>query len=147
MRSLIVISLLLIGSFAKGQDTEVLKRIDFLVSEVDSVALGGTLDSLKNGILNVGGTSSDIFVLKQGQRVQKITVLNKSKNYSEKIVFKDGKPVFAQFSQPDGAKWTFYLVGENAYYKDGDRFNKGSGSYWYSMIDAYLYMFRDQIDK
>jgi hypothetical protein len=38
-------------------------------------------------------------------------------------------------------------VGENAYLKDGDRFNKGNGSYWYSLIDGYLDLFKDQIDK
>ena len=97
--------------------------------------------------MNEGGTTSDIFILKQGREVQKISVINKSKNYSETIIFQNNKPVFAQFFQSDGAKWTFYLVGENAYFKDGDKFNKGSGSYWYSMIDAYLDIFKDQVDK
>jgi hypothetical protein len=105
------------------------------------------MDTLKNSLLNEGGTTSDIFLLKQGRQVHKISVINKSMNYSEKIVFKDGKPVFAQFFQPDGAKWTFYLVGDNAFFKDSDKFNKGSGSYWYSMIDSYLIMFENKADK
>lgn len=147
MKRIIVILALLVGSFAKGQDFEVFKRIDSIVTAIDSTASRGTMDTLKNSLLNRGGTTSYIFLLKQGGQVQKISVINKPKNYSEKIVFKDGKPVFAQFSQSDGAKWTFYLVGENAFFKDGDKFNKGSGDYWYSMISSYLDMFSYKVYK
>ena len=147
MKNFIIILALIAGLFAKGQDAEVFKRIDSIVSAIDSTAFNGTLDTLSSGLLNEGGTTSDLFVLKQGRQVQKISVINKSKNYREKIVFQNGKPVFAQFFQTDGAKWTFYLVGENAFFKSGDKFNKGSGSYWYSIIDAYLDMFKGQIDK
>jgi hypothetical protein len=147
LKKIIVILALLVGSFAKGQDFEVFRQIDSVVTAIDSTALRGTLDTLRSSLLNEGGTTSEIFVLKQGRQVQKVSVINKSKNYSEKIVFQKGKPVFAQFFQPDGAKWTFYLVGENAFFKDGDKFNKGSSSFWYSIIDAYLYMFSDEVEK
>jgi len=143
----IAILTLLICSYVNGQDTETFKRIDTIVANIDLSASKGTFDTLKSGLLNEGGTTSDIFMLKQGREVQKISVINKSKNYSETIIFQNNKPVFAKFFQSDGAKWTFYLVGENAYFKDGDKFNKGSGSYWYSMIDAYLDIFKDQVDK
>lgn len=102
---------------------------------------------MKSGLLNEGGTTSDIFILRHGQEVHKISVVNKSKNYSEKIIFQKNKPVFAQFSQYDSTKWTYYLVGENAYYKDIDRFNKGSGSFWYSLVDTYLRLFKEQLIK
>ena len=147
MRKYITILVLLICTCALGQDTLVFKRIDTIVATVDFISSKGTLDTLKSGLLNEGGTTSDIFILKQGREVQKISVVNKSKNYSEKIVFQNNKPVFAQFSLPDGAKWTFYLVGENAYFKDIDRFNKGSGSYWYNLINTYLSLFKEQLNK
>ncbi|TMI90329.1 MAG: hypothetical protein E6H08_15260 [Bacteroidetes bacterium] len=147
MKIFILTLTLLVGSYAKVQDTEVFRRIDSIVTKVDSTSSIGALDTLKSGLLNEGGTPSDIFFLRQDRAVQKISVINKSKNYSEKIIFHNGKPVFAQFVQPDGTNWTFYLVGENAYFKDGNMFNKGSSSYWYSMIDAYLDIFKDQVDR
>ena len=122
-------------------------QIDSIVTAVDLLASKGSLDTLRRGLLNEGGTTSDIFMLKQGQEVQKISVVNKLKYYSEAIIFKNGKPIFAQFVQRDGAKWTFYLIGETAFFKNGDRFNKGSSSYWGSTITAYLDMFEDQIIK
>jgi hypothetical protein len=137
----------MIGSYANGQDIDFFKRIDSVITKVDLTASKGLLDTLKSGLLNEGGTTSNIFILKQDRVVQKIFVINKSKNYEERIFFQNGKPVFAQFSQPDNAKLILYLVGENAYLKDGDRFNKGNGSYWYSLIDGYLDLFKDQIDK
>ena len=147
MKKIIVILALCVGSLAKGQDSEVFKRIDSIVRGIDSTALRGTMDTLKNLLLNEGGTTSEIFLLKHGRQVQKISVINNSKNYKEKIVFKDGKPVFVQFFQPDGAKWTFYLVGENAFFKDGNKFNKGSSSYWYNMINSYLNMVEDKAER
>ena len=133
--------------YANGQDIEMLKRIDTVVANVDFTASKGALDTLKQGLLNEGGTTSDIFFLRQDSILQKIYVINKSKNYSEKIVFQNGKPVFAQFCKPNGEKWTFYLVGENTYFKEDTKFNKGIGSYLYSKIDAYLDMFKGQPDK
>jgi hypothetical protein len=147
LKRYIAILNLLICSYANGQDTELFKRIDSIVTDVDYTALKGTFDTLKGGLLNERGTTSDIFILKQGRLVQKIFVINKSKDYSEKIVFQNGRPVFAQFTQSNGEKWTFYLVGEDAYFKDGNKLNKGNGSYWYSMIDFYLSLFNDQMDK
>lgn len=88
-------------------------------------------------LLNKVGTESDIFLLKQDSLVQKISVVNKSNNYSKKIVFLNGNPMFAQFCQSNGETWTLYLLGENAYFKDCDKFNNGSGSHWYRTIDAY----------
>jgi hypothetical protein len=147
LRSIVVILALFVGSFAKGQDFEVFKGIDSIVTSVDSTASRGKMDTLKKGLLNEGGTTSDLLLLLQGRQVHKISVISKSRNYSEKIVFKDGKAVFAQFIQADGVKWTFYLVGENAFFKDRDKFNKGSRSYWNNMIDSYLNMFVDEADE
>jgi hypothetical protein len=143
LKKFIVILALLFGSCARGQDSEVFKRIDSIVKTIDSTASRGILDTLKSGLLNEGGTASDLFILRQGRQVQKISVINKSKNYSEKITFQNGKPVFMQFSQPDSAQWTFYLVGEDAYFKDGDKFNKGSSVYWYDRIGLYLNLLKD----
>jgi hypothetical protein len=130
-----------------GQDVAYFKKIDLVISKVDSMASKGLMDTLKSGILNEGGTTSDLFVLKQGRLVQKIFISNKSKNYAEKIVLQDGKPVFAQFLQSDGSKWTYYFMADIAFFKDGGKFNKGSSSYLYKLIDAYIDIFKDQLNK
>jgi hypothetical protein len=139
----IAIITLLISPFAKGQDTEVFKRIDSIVANVDFMASKGTWDTLKTGLLNGGGTTSDVFILKHGGIVQKIFIINNSTNNREKMIFQNGKPLFMQFSQPDSAQWTFYLVGEDAYFKDSAKFNKGSSKYWYDRIDFYLNLLKD----
>ena len=72
MKRYIHISMLLISSYVKGQDTASFKQLDSIVTAVDLMASKRTFDTLKSNFVGERGTTSEVLVLKQGREVQKI---------------------------------------------------------------------------
>jgi hypothetical protein len=142
MKSCIIISALLISSYVNGQDTALFNQIDSIVAAVDLTASKGMLDTLKGNFVHRDGTTSEVFVLKQGREVQKII------NGYNKIIFHGGKPVFRQ-AQGSSATWKYYLVGGNEYlyFKDDNRLITLDGRFNYNLVEDYLRLFKDQVDN
>ena len=82
MKRYVIISALLVSSYANGQDTVLFNQIDSIVAAVDLKASKGMLDTLKGNFKHENGTTSEVLVLKQGREVQKIV------NGHNKIIFK-----------------------------------------------------------
>lgn len=141
------ISILFISSRSIGQDQQAIRCIDSIITNVESRASNRMFDTVKSGLLHEGGTTSDLFLLKQGLEAQKIVINNKSLNYGEVIIFHNNRPIFYQFHNSDGSNWTFYLIGEKSYFKNGDKYTIGSSAGWYDRIEDYLGMFKEQLKK
>ena len=147
MKTYIAILTLLICSYANGQDTALFKRIDSIVAKVDLTASTNRFDTLKASLQNgyPPGTTSNIFLLKQGREVRKIYSINTASNAREFTIFENGKPVFRQVFT-SSAPWKFYFVGEIAYLyiKEDNRLVTLSSKFDYDQVDGWLRLFKDQ---
>ena len=150
MKACIMVLTLLICSFVKGQDTALFRRIDSIVAKVDLMASKGTFDTLKGSLQNSypPGTTSDIFLLKQGRVVQKIFIINKGMNAREFVIFQSGKPVLREVQGPSST-WKYYLDGETSYlyFKEDNRLITLNSQFHYDQVDGWLRLFKDQINK
>lgn len=142
MKKYIIISTLLISSYANGQNMALFNQIDSIVAKIDLMASKGTFDSLKSNFVHWDGKTNDMFILKRGREVQKIS------NGEEKIVFHNGKPVFRQMVGPSST-WTYYVAGENSYlfFKNDNRLITLDAKFIYKSIGDYLRPFKDQVDN
>lgn len=151
MKAYIIFFALLTCSYVNGQDTALFNRIESIVAEVNRLASNGKFDTLKSIMQNgyPPGTTSNIFLLRQGSTVHKIYIVNNASTARESVVFQNGKPVLRQHQGPSST-WNYYFNGETSYlyfkednympHIDSVRFN-------YGVVEGYLDMFKDQIDK
>jgi hypothetical protein len=148
MKLYVTILTLLIGFYVKGQDTALFNRIDSIVAKVDLVATKGMFDTLKSSRQNSypPSTTSDFFLLKQGQVVQKIYIIDKATNTREFVIFQSGKPVLREVQGPSST-WKYYFDGETSYlyFKEDNRLITDSGKFNYGQVERYLSLFKDQL--
>lgn len=148
MKAYIIFLTLLTCSYANAQDTALFNRIDAIFAGVNRMAANGSFDTLKNTLQNdyPRGTTSTIFLLKQGGVPQKIYIVNNANAMRETVIFQNGKPVLRQGQFPSST-WNYYFNGEISYlyfkeenqlaHTDTVRFNYGA-------VERYLSMFKDQ---
>ena len=151
MKAYLIFFALLTCSYVNGQDTVLFNRAESIFAEVNRLASNGKFDTLKASLQNSypPGTTSNIFLLKQGRSVYKIYIVNNASTARESVVFQNGKPVLRQCQGPS-CTWNYYFDGETSYlyfkednrqlYVDSSRFN-------YSVVEGYLRLFNEQIDK
>ena len=136
MKAYLIFFILLSCTYANAQDTALYNRIESIFAEVNRLAANGKFDTLKANWQNSypQGTTSDVFLLRQGRTVQKIYVVNNASTARESVIFQNGKPVLRQVQGPSST-WNFYFDGEVAYlyfkedhyqpHVDSTRFNYG----------------------
>ncbi len=142
MKRYIIISALLISSYAYAQDTVLFHKIDSIVAVVDHMASKGRFDTLKSNFMSDHGITSEVVVLKQGREVRKII------NGHNKIIFQNGKPVFRQV-QGTSSTWKYYLAGEKEYLfiKEDNTLVTIDNRFNYNLIQDYLVLFKEQVDN
>ena len=151
MKAYIIFLTLLTCSYSNAQDTALFNRIDAIFEEVNRRAATGSFDTLKNTLQNdyPRGTTSTIFLLKQGGVPQKIYIINNASTARETVIFKNGKPVLRQGQFPSST-WNYYFDGETAYlyFKEENRLaNTDNSRFNYGVVEGYLSLFKDQMNK
>lgn len=143
MSKCIFILILLISSIAKAQEIADIKQIDSIVTIIDFIASKGSSDTLTSSMLHSNGSSSMIFLLKFDSVANKISIVNKKGVNTETFYLLNNKPIFAEVIWENSSKSQFYFVGDYSYLKDGNKFNKGSSSYWFDLVNTYLSLFNN----
>jgi hypothetical protein len=150
MKQYVTILTLLIGSYVSGQDTALFNRIDSIVAKVDLAASKSTFDTLKSSQQNSypPGTTSDLFLLRQGRVVQKIYIIDKATNAREFVIFQSGEPVLREVQGPSSTR-KYYFDGESSYlyFKEDNRLITDSSKFNYGQVERYLSLFKDQLNK
>lgn len=147
MRKCVFILILLISSLAKGQKVADINQIDTIVSRINFIASEGSLDTLTLILLTSNGSSSTIILLKKDSVANKISIIDKMKVSTETFYLLNYKPIFAEVIGENSSKSQYYFVGDSSYLKDGNKFNKGSSSYWFNLVDTYLSIFNISTDS
>ena len=150
MKAYIILLTVLICSNVNGQDTALFNRIDSIAAEVNRMASIGKFDTLKSTLQNAypPGTTSSIFLLKQGQTVQKIFIADNASIARESVIFQNGKPVLRQ-SQGPSSTWNYYFDGETSYlyFKEDNRLITDSSKFNYGEVERYLRLFNHPINN